>query len=244
MPGKTVKKAKGGKKKVVIGERKEYFSVYAPNSFVGTRFCCRTIVNRTAGEFKSTEGLIGRLFEVNLADLVDNMEKAHRKIKLRVDHVTGRKCLTQFHSMHLTRDKIMSLIKKRCTLIEARVVATTSDNFQLAIFLMGFTAPSPMQKRLNCHCQTGQARAIRRVWTTYTQKFVAKHTLHELVKKFIDEEPAASLRRKCAHIYPLRDIYIRKVKMLKMPAIDVGRVMEVHQPLPDCPDEVALGEPV
>lgn len=48
-----------------------------------------------------------------------NEEDAFRKIKLRVEDVQGRFCLTNFHGMDLTTDKLRSLIKKRCDIIEA-----------------------------------------------------------------------------------------------------------------------------
>lgn len=50
---------------------------------------------------------------------LQNEEDAFRKIKLRVEDVQGRFCLTNFHGMDLTTDKLRSLIKKRCDIVEA-----------------------------------------------------------------------------------------------------------------------------
>ena len=44
------------------------------------------------------DSLKGRIFEVSLGDLNKDEEQAYRKIKLRVDEVQGKNCLTNFHS--------------------------------------------------------------------------------------------------------------------------------------------------
>lgn len=51
------------------------------------------------------------MFEVSLADL-QNDEVAFRKFKLVTEDVQGKNCLTNFHGMDLTRDKMCSMVKK------------------------------------------------------------------------------------------------------------------------------------
>lgn len=59
----------------------------------------------------ASDGLKGRVFEVSLADL-QNDEVAFRKFKLITEDVQGKNCLTNFHGMDLTRDKMCSMVKK------------------------------------------------------------------------------------------------------------------------------------
>lgn len=59
----------------------------------------------------ASDGLKGRVFEVSLADL-QNDEVAFRKFKLVTEDVQGKNCLTNFHGMDLTRDKMCSMVKK------------------------------------------------------------------------------------------------------------------------------------
>lgn len=59
----------------------------------------------------ASDGLKGRVFEVSLADL-QNDEIAFRKFKLITEDVQGKNCLTNFHGMDLTRDKMCSMVKK------------------------------------------------------------------------------------------------------------------------------------
>lgn len=36
------------------------------------------------------------------------------------------------------------------------------------------------------------------------------------------------MEKKCASIFPLKDVYIRKVKVLKKPRFDLTKLMEMH----------------
>jgi len=232
--GKTSKKGatkgKGGKKKAQDPmTRKEWYDVVAPAVF-HTRQCCKTLVNKTAGQKRSEDNLKGRIFEVNLADLNNGDETlGYRKMKLRVDHVQGRSCVTNFHGMSLTTDKLRSLIKKRCSLIEAKAAVKTTDGFVLRIFLIAFTErASKNQNKKNCYAQTSQIRQIRKRMIDITTSTLNKCDLQQCVKKFLNELPAKDIAKACRNIFPLRDVYIRKVKLLKQPKFDQGKLLEAH----------------
>jgi small subunit ribosomal protein S3Ae len=60
----------------------------------------------------ASDGLKGRVFEVSLGDLNEN-EDAFRKFKLIIEETQGKVCLTNFHGMDLTTDKLRSMIKKK-----------------------------------------------------------------------------------------------------------------------------------
>ena len=82
----------------------------------------------------ASEGLKGRVFEVNLAELQGgDEEQGYRKFKLVAEDVKGTDILTNFHGMDLTREKINSLIKKWQTLIDAHVEAKTTDGYTLRL---------------------------------------------------------------------------------------------------------------
>ena len=52
--------------------------------------------------------------------------------------------------------------------------------------------------------------------------------MKELVLKFIPEVIGKEIEKSCAGIYPLQNVYIRKVKILKAPKFDLTKLMEVH----------------
>lgn len=60
----------------------------------------------------ANDALKGRVLEVSLADLNNNQEDSFRKVKLQVQEIQGKNCLTNFHGMDFTSDKLRSLVKK------------------------------------------------------------------------------------------------------------------------------------
>merc|ERR1719464_2138979 len=116
---------KGGKKKA--GDpflKKEWYDIKAPGVFAD-RNCGKTLVTKSQGTKIASDSLKGRVLELNLADLDNNEDQSYKKIKLCIDEVQGRNCLTDFHGLTLTRDKLCSLIRKWQTLIEAHVDVKT-----------------------------------------------------------------------------------------------------------------------
>lgn len=52
--------------------------------------------------------------------------------------------------------------------------------------------------------------------------------LKELVAKFIPESIGREIEKATSSIFPLQNVYIRKVKILKAPKFDIGKLMEVR----------------
>lgn len=51
--------------------------------------------------------------------------------------------------------------------------------------------------------------------------------LKELVSKFIPEVIGKEIEKATSSIFPLQNVFIRKVKILKAPKFDLGKLMEV-----------------
>jgi len=51
--------------------------------------------------------------------------------------------------------------------------------------------------------------------------------LKDLVQKFIPESIGREIEKATSSIYPLQNVFIRKVKILKAPKFDLGKLMEV-----------------
>merc|ERR1712124_117540 len=134
---KRLSKGKKGKGKKIVDPflKKEWYDIKAPSMF-SVRSCGKTLVSKTQGTKIASEGLKGRVCEFNLADLNNDEDQAYKKIRLCIDDVQGRNCLTDFHGLDLTRDKQCSLIKKWGSLLEASVDVKTSDQFIVRIFII------------------------------------------------------------------------------------------------------------
>ncbi|KAF3530212.1 hypothetical protein DY000_02036568 [Brassica cretica] len=219
---------KGGKKKIVDPfSKKDWYDIKAPSSFK-QRNVGKTLVSRTQGTKIASEGLKHRVFEVSLADLQGDEDHSYRKIRLRAEDVQGRNVLTQFWGMDFTTDKLRSLVKKWQTLIEAHVDVKTTDSYTLRLFCIGFTKRRANQVKRTCYAQSSQIRQIRRKMSEIMVKEASSCDLKELVAKFIPEAIGRDIEKAVQSIYPLQNVFIRKVKILKAPKFDLGKLMEVH----------------
>lgn len=229
---RLTKGRKGNKKKAVDPfSRKETYQIKVPSMFA-TRNAGRTIITKTFGTKIASEGLKGRVFEISLADLNGGDEaQGYRKIKLVTEDVQGYNVITNFHGMDITRDKLCSLIRKWQSLIEAFVDVRTTDGYHLRLFCIGFTKKqSNQQAKSTCYAQAGQIRSIRKKMFDIMTEEASKCDLKELVQKFISmpESIGLEIEKACQSIFPLQNVCIRKVKILRKPKFDLLKLMELH----------------
>jgi len=228
---------KGAKKKQMDPFlRKVWYDVKAPTYFkAGNRRAGRTPVTKTTGNKTETEGLKGRVCEFNMADLNDQGEDAYKRVKLCVEEIQGKSCLTDFHAMSMTRDKMCSLIKKKHTLLDLWADCKTTDGFTVRLFCIAFTArfndnKGNQQLKQFCYAQTAQIRRIRRRLTQIMQQEVGKGQLRDCVSKHLclnnlEEKMKAAAQR----IFPLDPVHIYKAKVIKKPKMDIVKLMEIHE---------------
>jgi small subunit ribosomal protein S3Ae len=207
--------------------RKEWYNVKAPNMFAVSDIA-KTLVTRSIGTKTASDQLMGRVLIASLADLNRDEEQAFRKIKLRIDEIQGRNCLTNFHGMDMTSDKLRSLVRKWQTLISCHMDVKTIDGYILRIFIIAFTKRRPNQIRKTSYAQHSQIRAIRRKMFDIIQREASTVELKDLVLKFIPEVIGKEIEKACHGIYPLHNVFVRKVKILKFPKLDLAKLMELH----------------
>lgn len=227
---KLGKKRKGGARKAQDPfARKDWFDIKAPSMFP-KRQVGKTIATKSQGMKLSRDSLMGRVLEVSLGDLKEKGDDdAFRKFKLKVEEVSGSQCLTNFYGMDLTTDKLRSLVRKWYTLIEAHVDAKTTDGFLLRLHCIGFTKSRPNQARKTSYAQASQVKSIRRKMIEIMTREATNVDLEELVKsKFLPEKIGREIDKATQGIYPLQNVMIRKVKMLRAPKTDITKIMELH----------------
>ncbi|PYI10106.1 40S ribosomal protein S3Ae [Aspergillus sclerotiicarbonarius CBS 121057] len=247
---KRLSKGKKGIKKRTVDPftRKDEYSVKAPSTFQIREYgnapplfsivtfvllpprlvVGKTLVNRTSGLKNANDSLKGRIFEVSLADLQNDEDHAFRKVKLRVDEIQGKNCLTNFHGLDFTTDKLRSLVRKWQSLIEANVTVKTTDDYLLRLFAIAFTKRRPNQIKKTTYARSSQIRAIRKKMTEIIQREAASCTLSQLTTKLIPEVIGREIEKATQGIYPLQNVHIRKVKLLKSPKFDLGALLNLH----------------
>jgi len=229
------KNKKLGKKKNKIGKKaadpfakKEWYDLKAPSVFP-IRDIGKTVVTKTQGQRNSRDSLMGRVMESSLGDLKENAEDdAYRKFSFKVEDIQGSQCLTQFHGMCLTTDKLRSLVRKWHSLIEAYADVKTTDGYVVRLFAIGFTRRRPNQRRATTYAQTSQAKQIRKRMVEAMQKEGSSGDLNELITKLMTEIIGREIEKSTNGIFPLQNVHIRKAKVVRAPKFDIGKLLENH----------------
>lgn len=225
---KKLSKGKGNKKRAVDPfTRKDWYDIKAP-TFFENRNVGKTFVNRSQGLKNADDSLKGRIVEASLADLNKDDEQAYRKFKLKVDGIQGRTCLTNFYGMDFTSDKLRSLVRKWQSLIEAHQDVKTTDGYLLRVFVIAFTKKRANQVKKNTYAKSSHIRAIRQKMFEIVQREANSCDLREFVAKLIPEVIGREVEKATQGIFPLKDVYVRKVKVLKAPKDDLNKLLEVH----------------
>lgn len=247
--GKNKKLSKGGKKGTKKKQldpfvRKNWYDLKAP-TYLNTqsRRAGRTVVTKTTGQRIETEGLKGRVAEFNMADLAHKNEDSHKKIKLEIQDITGRSCLSDFHGLCLTKDKMNHMIRKRHSLIDTRVDIKTNDGYVVRIFVIAFTKEvKDHQVKIFSYAQTAQIKKIRRKITNLLNTTVMAGSLKDLVNLLVSDKLENDIKSTCQSVYPLDPVHIFKVKLIRKPKVDFTKLMEIHEGAPAGDDGVALAE--
>ena len=229
---------KGQKKKVVDSlSRKEWFELKAPAPFQSESFGF-TCANRTQGLSiiisiieKVEDSIKGRVVSQMQADLAPNQDSFHwRKIKLIVDQTEGRQAITSFYGVDVTRDELSSLIKKRKTLIEAIQDVKSQDGYVLRVFVIAFTRESANQKRRTNYALSSQQKIIRKRINDIVAKEVAKSNATQILNLFTSEVIEKKITKDVSPIYPVKNVKVRKIKVIQRPNVDFNKLSEMHDP--------------
>jgi len=60
------------------------------------------------------------------------------------------------------------------------------------------------------------------------QKEVSSSDLRDVCTKLIPDSIGKDIEKACFYIHPLQDVFIRKVKILKKPKFELGKLLEMH----------------
>ncbi|ORY81819.1 ribosomal protein S3Ae [Leucosporidium creatinivorum] len=176
----------------------------------------------------ANDSLKGRILELSLADLNKDDENTFRKIKLRVDEIQGKNCLTNFHGMDFTSDKLRSLVRKWQSLIEAHVDVKTTDGYLIRLFTIAFTKKRPNQVKKTTYAKASQIREIRKKMMEIAVREASSCDMKQLVHKLVPEVIGREIEKASQGVYPLQNCYVRKVKILKAPKFDINKLLELH----------------
>merc|ERR1712037_179120 len=82
---------------------------------------------------------------------------------------------------------------------------------------IGFTRKQEMSTKKTAYAQTWEVRNIRKKMIDIISREVSATDLKDVVNKLIPDFIARDIEKACQGIYPLHDVHIRKVKVMKRP---------------------------
>merc|ERR1712130_1085342 len=79
-----------------------------------------------------------------------------------------------------------------------------------------------------CYAKSSQVKAIRKKMCEIIQREISANDMKQVVEKLIPDSIGKDIEKSCQGIFPLHDVMVLKVKVLKKPKLDVGKLMELH----------------
>jgi len=129
----------------------------------------------------------------------------------------------------MTRDQLSALIKKRKTLVEAIQDCKSQDGYVIRVFVIAFTRESQNQKKKTNYALASQQKEIRRRINEIVNKEVAKSNATQLLSLFTSEVIEKKITKEVSAIYPVKNVRVRKIKVIQRPKVDATKLAEMHE---------------
>jgi len=85
-------------------------------------------------------------------------------------------------------------------------------------------------------------KQIRKKMIDVITEAVSKHNMTDVLSNFLTDNIGEEIKNKCKFIYPLNNVFIRKVKTVKKPKFDVVKLNELYKDAPEAKGKAAKGE--
>ena len=105
----------------------------------------------------------------------------------------------------------------------------TTDGFLLRLFCIAFTKKRKDQVKKTCYAQASKIRLIRKKMFEIMTKEVASSPLPEVVEKLIHGVIGKDIEKSCKNIFPLQNVLVSRVKVIKSPKYDAQRLIKLHE---------------
>ncbi|MBU4221159.1 MAG: 30S ribosomal protein S3ae [Euryarchaeota archaeon] len=175
---------------------KQWYNLVAPEMFG------KANIGETVADVP--EKLVGRVIEVTLGELTNDLSKQNIKLILKVDSVGGDSAYTKFTGHQLTADYLRSLVKRSTSNIETNISVLTRDGYTIRVKPSCYTI-----KR----ARANQVKAIRAVMNTVIAARAKEMDLDQFIQEVVTGKLSASIYHDVKPIYPLRRVEVRKTEI-------------------------------
>jgi small subunit ribosomal protein S3Ae len=175
---------------------KQWYNLVAPDMFG------KTSIGETVAE--EPEKLIGRVVEITLGELTNDLSKQNTKLILKIDRVGGDSAYTKFIGHQLTQDYLRSLVKRQTSSVETNISVTTKDGYTIRVKPSCFTI-----KR----ARANQVKAIRQIMNKVIAEKAKELDLSQFIQEVVTGKLSANIYHDVKPIYPLRRVEVRKTEI-------------------------------
>merc|ERR1711881_37901 len=126
--------------------------------------------------------------------------------------------------------------------IESFAQAKTVDGYTLRMFCIAFTKRHKRQVKATCYAKNSQQKLIRQKMMEIMVNECQKSSLRDLFKNFLSDTVSKQITKECSKIFPLENVLIKKVKVLKKPKFDLTKLMELYSSKTDAITRTAQPE--
>ncbi|VVB97458.1 30S ribosomal protein S3Ae [uncultured archaeon] len=180
---------------------KSWYNLVAPDMFG------KTNIGETVADVP--EKLIGRIVEITLGELTNDLSKQNTKLILKIDRVGGDSAYTKYMGHQLTQDYLRSLVKRQTSAVETNISVTTKDGYTLRVKPSCFTI-----KR----ARANQVKAIRQIMNQVIAAKAKELDMQQFVQDVVTGKLSASIYHDVKPIYPLRRVEVRKTEIEAEPS--------------------------
>ncbi len=175
---------------------KQWYNLVAPEMFG------KANIGETVADVP--EKLIGRVIEVTLGELTNDLSKQNIKLLFKVDSVGGDSAYTKFTGHQLTQDYLRSLVKRQTSNVETNISVSTKDGYMIRVKPSCYTI-----KR----ARANQVKAIRSVMNNVITSKAREMDMAQFVQEIVTGKLSASIYHDVKPIYPLRRVEVRKTEI-------------------------------
>ncbi len=175
---------------------KQWYNLVAPDMFG------KTNIGETVAE--EPEKLIGRVVEITLGELTNDLSKQNTKLILKIDRVGGDSAYTKFMGHQLTQDYLRSLVKRETSAVETNISVTTKDGYTIRVKPSCFTI-----KR----ARANQVKAIRQIMNNVIEAKAKELDMQQFIQDVITGKLSAIIYHDVKPVYPLRRVEVRKTEI-------------------------------
>ncbi len=175
---------------------KSWYNLVAPDMFG------KTNIGETVADVP--EKLIGRIVEITLGELTNDLSKQNTKLILKIDRVGGDSAYTKYMGHQLTQDYRRALFKRQTAAIQTCIAVTTKDGYTLRVKPSCFTI-----KR----ARANQVKAIRVIMNNVIAAKAKELDMEQFVQDVVTGKLSAIIYHDVKPIYPLRRVEVRKTEI-------------------------------